>query len=45
MKKRENKYSNKIKTVEEIKKIIGKIPRKKKVILCHGNFDVVHPGM
>ena len=44
MKKRENKYSNKIKTVEEIKKIIGKIPRKKKVILCHGNFDVVHPG-
>ena len=31
MKKRENKYSNKIKTVEEIKKIIGKIPRKKKL--------------
>ena len=44
MKKSENKYSNKIKTVAEIKKIIGKIPRKKKVILCHGNFDVVHPG-
>ena len=44
MNKRENKYSNKIKTVEELKKIIGKIPRKKKVILCHGNFDVVHPG-
>ena len=44
MNKRENKYSNKIKTAEELKKIIGKIPRKKKVILCHGNFDVVHPG-
>ena len=39
-----NPYSKKIITVVELKKLIGSIPRKKKVILCHGNFDVVHPG-
>lgn len=38
------KYQNKIKTVKELKKIIGKFPRNKKVIMCHGVFDVVHPG-
>ena len=27
-----------------LKKILGRRPRKEKVILCHGNFDVVHPG-
>ena len=39
-----NPYSKKIITVVELKKLISSIPRKKKVILCHGNFDVVHPG-
>ena len=39
-----NPYSKKIITIVELKKLIGNIPRKKKVILCHGNFDVVHPG-
>ena len=39
-----NNYSKKISSLEKIKKILGKRPRKKKVILCHGNFDVVHPG-
>ena len=38
------KYQKKIKTVKELKKIIGKFPRTKKVIMCHGVFDVVHPG-
>lgn len=38
------KYSHKIKTVEELCRIIGPRPRKKKVIMCHGVFDVVHPG-
>ena len=28
----------------QVKKIIGKFPRKKKVVLCHGVFDIVHPG-
>src|SRR5213594_4243730 len=37
-------YRHKIKTVEELCRIIGPRPRKKKVIMCHGVFDVVHPG-
>ena len=37
-------YSRKIVNVSQLKRIIGQRPRKKKVILCHGNFDVVHPG-
>ena len=40
----QNQYSKKILKVSQIKKIIGGLSRKKKVILCHGNFDVVHPG-
>ena len=38
------KFNKKIKTVDELKKIIGDPPRKKKVIMCHGTFDIVHPG-
>ena len=34
----------KIKTAEEIAKAIGPRPREKKVIMCHGTFDIVHPG-
>ena len=34
----------KIKTVEELCKIIGKPHREKKVIMAHGTFDIVHPG-
>jgi rfaE bifunctional protein kinase chain/domain len=37
-------YCHKIKTVEELCRIIGPRPRKRKVIMCHGVFDVVHPG-
>ena len=33
--------SHKIKTVEELRRIIGPPPRAKKVIMCHGTFDVV----
>ncbi len=36
--------SHKIKTAEEICAAIGARPRAKKVIMCHGTFDVVHPG-
>jgi rfaE bifunctional protein kinase chain/domain len=39
-----NEYRRKVKTVEELVKILGKRPRAKKVIMCHGVFDVVHPG-
>lgn len=40
----QNHFSHKIKTVQEIKDLIGVRPRKNKVIMCHGTFDVVHPG-
>lgn len=40
----DGKYKAKIKTVEELSKIIGAFPRKQKVIMCHGTFDIVHPG-
>jgi rfaE bifunctional protein kinase chain/domain len=39
-----SQYRHKIKTVAELKKILGPFPRDKKVIMCHGVFDVVHPG-
>lgn len=37
-------FSHKIKTAAQIAEVIGPRPRKKKVIMCHGTFDVVHPG-
>ena len=38
------KYRHKIKTAEELLQIVGARPRAKKLIMCHGVFDVVHPG-
>jgi len=38
------KYAHKIKTREELHELIGPFPRDNKVIMCHGVFDVVHPG-
>jgi rfaE bifunctional protein kinase chain/domain len=43
-KKKNDDYLRKIKTKEELKAIIGSRPRKKSVIMCHGTFDIVHPG-
>src|SRR5579863_4230717 len=37
-------YAHKIKTVGELVTLLGARPRSKKVIMCHGVFDVVHPG-
>ncbi|MBS1982618.1 MAG: adenylyltransferase/cytidyltransferase family protein [Bdellovibrionales bacterium] len=37
-------YRRKIKTREEVRALIGDRPRKKTVIMCHGTFDIVHPG-
>jgi len=39
-----SKYKFKILNQNSLKLKIKKFPRKKKVILCHGVFDVVHPG-
>jgi rfaE bifunctional protein nucleotidyltransferase chain/domain len=38
------RYRHKIKTPEELREILGAPPRKRRVIMCHGVFDVVHPG-
>ncbi|MDX2099765.1 MAG: PfkB family carbohydrate kinase [Leptolyngbyaceae cyanobacterium bins.59] len=37
-------YSRKIKTRDELIEILGPRPRQKSVIMCHGTFDLVHPG-
>jgi cytidyltransferase-like protein len=39
-----DRYRHKIKTAEELRQIVGTRPRSQKVIMCHGVFDVVHPG-
>jgi rfaE bifunctional protein kinase chain/domain len=38
------KYRHKIKTAAELAQLLGPRPRRRKVIMCHGVFDVVHPG-
>src|SRR6185437_6965751 len=37
-------YQRKIKTADELRAIVGPRPRPRKVIMCHGVFDIVHPG-
>jgi rfaE bifunctional protein kinase chain/domain len=37
-------YKDKIKDRDELKQILGPRPRDEKVIMCHGVFDIVHPG-
>ena len=37
-------FQHKVKSVQELKEIIGARPREKVVIMCHGVFDIVHPG-
>lgn len=37
-------YLNKVKTREEVAEAIGPRPRARSVIMCHGMFDIVHPG-
>ncbi len=37
-------YRRKVKTVEELCAVLGPRPRERKVIMCHGVFDIVHPG-
>src|SRR5215471_6084854 len=37
-------YRGKIKSLEELQRAIGPRPRRRKVIMCHGTFDIVHPG-
>jgi cytidyltransferase-like protein len=37
-------YGHKIKTLQGLREAIGPRPRQKRVIMCHGTFDIVHPG-
>jgi rfaE bifunctional protein kinase chain/domain len=39
-----SKYRHKIKTAAELRALLGAPPRASKVIMCHGVFDIVHPG-
>ena len=40
----DNDYRRKIKSREELLAVIGTRPRERTVIMCHGAFDLVHPG-
>ena len=40
----QERIRGKVKSVEELMKVIGQRPRKAKAIMCHGTFDIVHPG-
>lgn len=37
-------FRRKIRTVEEVRDLVGPHPRTKSVVMCHGSFDIVHPG-
>lgn len=37
-------YRHKLLDIEQLREAVGGFPREKKVIVCHGVFDVVHPG-
>jgi len=39
-----DRYRSKIKTAAELLAIVGPRPRSRRVIMCHGVFDIVHPG-
>jgi rfaE bifunctional protein kinase chain/domain len=42
--KLKTQYGHKIKDLASLREAIGPRPRKKSVIMCHGTFDIVHPG-
>ncbi len=40
----DEKIRGKIKSAAEVAALIGPRPRGRQVIMCHGTFDIVHPG-
>jgi len=40
----DDRFRRKIKARDELRAILGSYPRQQKVIMCHGTFDLVHPG-
>ena len=41
---KEKDYRDKVVDRKLLREIIGLCPRDNKVIMCHGTFDIVHPG-
>ncbi|MCC7166118.1 MAG: adenylyltransferase/cytidyltransferase family protein [Rhodospirillales bacterium] len=39
-----SEFGHKVKSVEELASVIGPRPRDRTVVMCHGVFDLVHPG-
>jgi rfaE bifunctional protein kinase chain/domain len=39
-----DKYAYKIKSIDQLAEAVGKRPRRQSVVMCHGVFDLVHPG-
>ena len=37
-------YQKKITNIDDLVKEVGPYGRKKTIVMCHGVFDVVHPG-
>jgi len=37
-------WQRKIRSAEDVRASIGPRPRRARVIMCHGTFDIVHPG-
>lgn len=38
------RFAHKIVTIEQLLQRLGPFPRSRRVVMCHGTFDVVHPG-
>src|SRR2546422_1939982 len=41
---KQNDYRRKIVTRDQLRAAVGPRPRRRSVIMCHGTFDLVHPG-
>jgi rfaE bifunctional protein nucleotidyltransferase chain/domain len=37
-------FNRKIHGAAELAKLLGGFPRQRRVVMCHGTFDIVHPG-
>ena len=40
----QSRFAHKIVTIEQLRDRFGSFPRSQRVVMCHGTFDVVHPG-
>jgi rfaE bifunctional protein nucleotidyltransferase chain/domain len=40
----QSRFAHKIVTIDQLCRIVGPDSRQRRVVMCHGTFDVVHPG-